>query len=147
MADHNIETALKEEAKTLERALEAMPEFRRLKVIQKALADLAAIGAGKNVIADTFKLTLPSKLASSINQAAGFALEEVGYPLSTQELLKATPRYGRTVGGQNPATNLSNSLSSDKKFQSVPWDGGRAWWFANRPVPQSQGGKKNQAAE
>ena len=34
--------------------------------------------------------------------------------------------------------NIVSALSHDNSLQSVAWEGGRAWWYAGRPVPDQR---------
>jgi hypothetical protein len=65
-----------------------------------------------------------------------FALEDAGSPLSTRRLVEDIPRYGRSMKAKNPVWGLSNTLSTNPRFQSVPWNGAKAWWFSGRDVPR-----------
>ena len=35
---------------------------------------------------------------------------------------------------------VQSSLSKDVRFESVAWRGGRAWWYADKPVPKETAG-------
>ncbi len=137
-----LEKALREEAKELERLLEESREYRRLRIVTQALADLDAIPApprqGAVLVVSGARVLKRPRLASSIQQAALFALEDAGSPVSTREMLDAVQRYGKTVRAKNPVWGLSNTLSTDKRFRSVPWNGARGWWFSDKEVPDQE---------
>jgi hypothetical protein len=45
------------------------------------------------------------------------------------------------MSGGDPAKAkivVQSSLSKDKRFKSVPWEGKRAWWYADRPIPKRE---------
>ncbi len=64
------------------------------------------------------------------------ALIDKGYPMSVNELVDVLPQYGARVGGAKPAVNLSSILSKrGTDFISVQWQGRRAWWLKDRPMP------------
>jgi hypothetical protein len=134
-----LEDALHAEARHLEMELEAVPAFRRLHVVRTALRELKAIqnGAAPSMPVKP-GLVRPAeggRIATSIAQAVIFALEESGTPVPTRQLLEDIRRYGRIVKAKNPVWGLSNMLSTDKRLQSVPWAGAKAWWFSGREVP------------
>lgn len=136
----DAEKALERQIAMLEHELAANPTYRQLQVLRHALAELKAIrspeGFGVNIQRHDVAW-LGSRTASSIPQAARFALEDNKKPTTTQELLGLLPKYGKRVGGKNPLTGLSNTLSSDNAFISIRWGDGKAWWLADQPVPAS----------
>jgi hypothetical protein len=36
--------------------------------------------------------------------------------------------------------NVTSSLSKDERVKSIPWEGGRVWWFADRADPKKGNG-------
>jgi len=140
MAEDTIESAMKHEADSLEKLLAQRPEYLRLQILRKALRELEAVKpatASKNGVEQpALFATTATKTATSIGQATEFALNDAGIPLTTRELMTAIPRYGKAPQGKNPATNLSNNLSSDERFKSIEWQGNKAWWFSGRDVPR-----------
>jgi hypothetical protein len=47
----------------------------------------------------------------------------------------------RPLSGDNIAKAkivVQSSLSKDKRFKSVPWEGKRAWWYADKPLPKRE---------
>jgi hypothetical protein len=71
---------------------------------------------------------------------ANRALTEAGKPIPTADMVEYISRH-RTL--RNPALAkivIQSSLSKDKRFESIPWEGRRAWWFTDRPVPKETAG-------
>jgi len=128
-----VEKILSEEIAQIERRLEASPDYRRLKVLRKTLAELVAIGATPRASTVTYGGGEPRPL--SVPSAVIMALDEAGAPLSTRNLLEEVEKRGKRVGGQTPVNTLSNTLSQDPRFKSVIWNGGRGWWFTDRALP------------
>jgi hypothetical protein len=68
------------------------------------------------------------------------ALTEVGRPVRTDKLMEFIAQR-RPLSGDDPAKAkivIQSSLSKDKRFKSVPWEGKRAWWYADRPLPKKE---------
>lgn len=116
--------ALQREASSLRAELAESPVAQRLAIVERTL----------RAIEDVAK-PVQYPAASSIPQAAYFALEDAKEPMRTVELLDIIKRYGRSLRAAKPVWALSNTLSGDPRFVSVPWRFGRAWWFADRPTP------------
>jgi hypothetical protein len=130
----NIEDALRHEQAMLEQALSKSPEYQRLTIIRKALMELKALRSSSPTVTvplNTLFRTVHNdkRQATSIGQGAEFAIEDRGTPLTTRELLAILPEYGKEPAGKNPATNLSNNLSSDARFKSVMYKNNSAWWL------------------
>jgi hypothetical protein len=68
------------------------------------------------------------------------ALTEAGRPVRTNKLMEFIAQH-RPISGGDPAKAkivVQSSLSKDKRFKSVPWEGKRAWWYADRPIPKRE---------
>lgn len=141
MSSANPEKVLRDQIAGLEAELSVDPRFMTLQILRKALTDIEALKSstatpvvpGEPAAPRTTLLT--GKWASSIPQAAQFALEDAGHPLPVRRLLAELPKYGKTVGGNDPAIGLSNTLSSHGAFESVTWRGQKAWWIKGKPLP------------
>jgi hypothetical protein len=75
----------------------------------------------------------------SHSQATAALLEREGIPLPVSILVPNVRGLGATLTGKDPEINLSSSLSRDKIFRSVRYQGRPCWWFADRPFPGEQG--------
>jgi hypothetical protein len=59
----------------------------------------------------------------------------VNRPVSTGELMDYIGTR-RTIDDAKKVRNVvQSSLSKDERFESIEWRGGRAWWYADKPVP------------
>lgn len=71
--------------------------------------------------------------------AAYAVLQSTMQPMTTAELIDPVRKMGATLGGDDPATNLSSSLSREKdRFQSLRWNRKTCWWFKDVEVPQEE---------
>jgi hypothetical protein len=77
------------------------------------------------------------------------ALGESGMPLSTNAIIDYIAAH-RTIGNGNDPKKarivVQSSLSKDVRFQSIVWQGGRAWWHADKPVPKIEAAGARPAA-
>ena len=71
----------------------------------------------------------------SQGDAAHLVLSERGEPVPVVELLDHVRAEGAVVEGKRPHINLSSTLSRDKRFRTVRYEGRPAWWLADRPFP------------
>jgi hypothetical protein len=131
----NLEAVLLAEEMDLEAKLAAMPEYRRLQFVRKTLADLKALPRVASASAGNGTDNGAVVPPRSTPAAAQAALEATGHPLDTRALLPIMPKFGKVVGGLDPARNLSSTLSADERFESVDWNGARSWWLAGKPLP------------
>lgn len=67
------------------------------------------------------------------------AITEAGKPVRTNKLMEFIAQH-RPLSGDPAKAKIviQSSLSKDKRFKSVPWEGKRAWWYADRPVPKRE---------
>jgi hypothetical protein len=67
---------------------------------------------------------------------ADTAMAAAGKPVTTIELMEYISAR-RPIGDPKKARIVvQSSLSKDERFESIEWRGGRAWWYAGRPVPK-----------
>jgi len=67
------------------------------------------------------------------------ALRERGRPIPTPQLMEYIGSKRRLADDAERAkVTVTSTLSKSQHFRSVPWEGGRAWWFADRPVPKTE---------
>jgi hypothetical protein len=68
------------------------------------------------------------------------ALTETGRPIPTNKIMDYIAQR-RPLSGGDPAKAkivVQSSLSKDRRFISVPWEGRRAWWYADKPIPKKE---------
>jgi hypothetical protein len=78
---------------------------------------------------------------------ADHALAASGLPLSTTALMDYITAH-RAVGDDPKKARIvvQSSLSKHERFRSIPWQGGRAWWYADKPVPKMETASAKPAA-
>lgn len=126
-----------------------MPEWKAFRAVNRALLALEAEPAATPKPQPRLAIRVRPRLNGefpSYMSLADKALTDAGKPIPTTGVveyiaarrpLSGTPDTARTV--------IQSSLSKDKRFRSVPWEGRRAWWFVDRPVPKLV--PKNETAE
>jgi hypothetical protein len=63
--------------------------------------------------------------------------KEKGFPASTSEIVEFVGRHKTLPEDPHKAKlNIGSALSRDKRLRSISWQGGRAWWRADQPVPE-----------
>lgn len=139
----------------IEGRLLANPDYRALLSLDRAIGELASdlptlrkhlkpsvLEQHRTPASDfkmwTAKWVRPEFETSKVSQAdAAFnVLKLAGIPMTTAELIDPVRNLGATLGGDDPAVNLSSSLSRDKdRFQSIRWNRRSCWWFKDVPIP------------
>jgi hypothetical protein len=122
------EKALAQELAQVEAEIADTPLGKRAKRLRTALDALLVI-------------TTPSKSSPapwSYSMIAIAAIDEANKPLSTKEILDWANTNEHPIGGANPATNLSNTLSAHASIKSLEWNGGRRWWNTLRGNPPKE---------
>jgi hypothetical protein len=127
-------------AAALDAKIGNMPEWQAFRHLDRALLALEAEQP-------TPPLTALRKLRLRINGAhpsymslVDKALTETGKPIPTNKIMEYIAQR-RPLSGGDPAKAkivVQSSLSKDKRFRSIPWEGGRAWWYADKPVPKKE---------
>lgn len=56
-------------------------------------------------------------------------------PLHIKDFLQKTIAAGAEINGGNPLANFRSTVSKDKRFKSVVFNGRYYWWLAATPVP------------
>jgi hypothetical protein len=140
-------------AKVLDAKFATLPEWIAFRAIDRALLALDEADASRpESSSNTRVLTaaiLPERFAPrayySGPPGAGFpsyvaltaqALGETKQPITSNELvyyIKSVRALGDDL--EKAKVNITSSVSKDKRFASVPWANGRAWWWADQPIP------------
>jgi len=120
----------------LDTKLANLSEWKIFRSIDRALFALDA----KPIAAPVIRIGRPRIRLNGGDQPsymalADRALTEAGKPMSTTDIVGYIGRH-RALAGDKARIVIQSSLSKDKRFKSIPWAGSRAWWYADRPVPQ-----------
>jgi hypothetical protein len=77
-----------------------------------------------------------AQFAGTYPDLAVAALNQHGYPIATPELMQVIGKY-RPLRDDSRKTivNITSSFSHDKRLTNIKWQGGRAWWLADKPLP------------
>lgn len=142
MADPSpfLRKALKERDE-LARKLEANPEYRRLRALERLIAAYQD-EPGTPVVApkppSQFSLVgEPEPEASAprrveiVAAAAAEEIEKRKAPIPTQEMLGLLTARGIEIGGRDPRNNLAAMLSNSKRFLSRR---GLGWYLPTTPM-------------
>lgn len=144
-------TSMLELESQIEARLLDNPDYRALMALRKAIVEVRGPVHQKTTVerpkvfygggeAIPIRPQAPHR-APSQTEAAFQALCDKNMPLGTHELLEEARKLGASVGGKDPITNLSSSLSRDTRLHSIKWGDKRVWWFRDReppPLEQSQ---------
>jgi hypothetical protein len=113
-----------------------LPEWRAFRAIDNALAAFDAIATAATTSLSEAVGSATAALGKSYAELALHALTERGRPVTTPEMVEFIgKRRELPEDVERAKINISSAFSHDERLQSVPWQGGRAWWFAGRPVP------------
>jgi len=128
-------------AAALDAKIGNMPEWQAFRAADRALLALALSqpSASKSIPIPRPRLRINDGAPIPYMTLADKALTEADKPLTTAEVVdyigKHRPLPNPPGDRQRVKITIQSSLSKDERFRSVPWQGGRAWWYANRPVP------------
>jgi hypothetical protein len=122
-----------------------VPEWKAFRAIDRAL--LASITKAPSAPAPVPQRVQIPRRRLRINDDAPIpymtladkALAATGKPITTSALMEYIIAR-RTVGNDPKKARIvvQSSLSKDERFRSIPWESGRAWWYADRPVPKKE---------
>jgi hypothetical protein len=115
------------------------PEWRAFRAIDRALlaALTKAVPQGRPH-RERAPLNFDASSPTPYMKLAAKALDEIGEPLTTARLMEYIGAR-RSIGDPTKARNVvQSSLSKHDRFKSIPWEGGRAWWYADKPVPKKE---------
>ncbi len=134
MADSvEILSAIKELRDSIRRKLLSNPEFKALLALEKVIAEIEGTPTS-GAAHMTSSSNPPASRQLTQPEAAAKLLEQYG-PLTTAEILGRIGSFGVTVSGNDPAVNLSSSLSKSGQFRSIRLNGMSHWWFKERELP------------
>lgn len=130
-------------AAALDAKIGHMPEWQAFRHLDRALLALEAEQPEDSptlkIIPKPLRIRVrPNGVPPSYMSLADQALSETGKPIPTDKIVDYIAQH-RPLSGDDPAKAkivIQSSLSKDKRFKSVPWDGRRAWWYADKPIPK-----------
>jgi hypothetical protein len=118
----------------LDTKLGNMPEWKAFRAIQRAIS---AEEEAPNPPPKTRTRTPQPGQALPYTVLTGSAIKERGRPIPTPTLIEFIGQH-RDLGPdlERAKVNITSTLSKSPLFKSVPWEGGKGWWYANQPVPK-----------
>jgi hypothetical protein len=124
----------------LDAKLKDMPEWQAFRAIDRALIALESeqVPAPKRSVYQTLQKIAPMPSYVSLTMKA---LNERGRPITTPALMDFIGKH-RALGDdpEKAKINVTSTLSKDDRFRSIPWKGGRAWWWSDKEVPIEEAG-------
>jgi len=132
-------------AAALDAKIGNMPEWKAFRAVDRALL---ALEAERPMPAGPASLKITSQIKRrrlnggaylSYMALADQALKQAGKPVSTPGIVDYISKHRPLLGDPDKAKIvIQSSLSKDKRFESVPWEGRRAWWYADKPIPKNE---------
>lgn len=135
-------------ASVLDVKLAEMPEWKAFRAIDRALLALDILPAKESAAAPQTKMVrvpkhfaprqlVPGRLAvvKPYVVLAIEALTEIQKPIPTPTLIDFIGKRRPLGDVEKAKVNITSSLSKDSRFKSVAWENGKAWWWADKPVP------------
>jgi hypothetical protein len=127
----------------LDAKLANMPEWKAFRAIDRALlsASDADRGEGGAPVHRVRPRLNGHGQTPSYTALTDMALKERGKPIPTPLLMAFIgSRRMLDPDAERAKVTVTSTLSKSPLFKSVPWEGGRAWWYADRPTPKETAG-------
>ena len=144
-----LQKAREELAKGLDAKLHDMPERRAIRAIERAILAMTTEENDREPLEPAkppkthVEIKFPGgsavRLHLTYTRLTALASEEKGKPITTPELMEFIGKNRPLDSDLEKAKiNVTSSLSKDKKFKSVPWENGAAWWWSDREIPKKE---------
>ena len=135
-----LSKARQEMLEILDERLAKMPEWRAFRAMDKALSVLTGTTTSAIDPAPNCQPARRRGRTPGVPTYADLALEAingVAAPMPTNDIVKfVAAKRNLDLGDDRIRVNIQTGLSRDKRIDSVPWLGGRAWWHAGQAVPE-----------
>jgi hypothetical protein len=117
-----------------------VPEWKAFRAIDRALlAETERSSGSAPPHRERPRLNGRNDQPHSYTALTGLALQERGKPIPTPQLMEFIgARRKLDSDSEKAKVTVTSTLSKSPRYKSVPWEGGRAWWFADRPVPKNE---------
>lgn len=124
----------------LDERLAKMPEWRAFRAMDKALSVLTGTAPAAADSTPNRKPVRRRGRTPGVPTYADLALEAIDatrVPMPTNDIVKfVAAKRNLDPGDGRIRVNIQTGLSRDKRIDSVPWLGGRAWWHSGQAVPK-----------
>jgi hypothetical protein len=146
-AKSNVLEAHEAMAAVLDAKFANVPEWKAFRAIDRALISEIERGATTSAPAAATPRVQPrlnghsehGGQPGSYNALTDLALKERGKPIPTPLLMAFIAARRKLDPDLDKAKNtVTSTLSKHPRYRSVPWEGGQAWWYADRPVPKNE---------
>ena len=124
----------------LDAKLANMPEWKAFRAIDRALLNAGDTerGEGKTFVQRWRPRLNPDGQSQSYTALTDIALKERGKPIPTPALMEFIgARRKLDPDTEKAKITVTSTLSKSPHYKSVLWEGGRGWWYADRPVPKN----------
>lgn len=125
----------------LDEKLANMPEWKAFRAMDKAIAAMSATPSSE-ANRDRPAAILRRGRTPDVPSYVDLALEAIttkGFPLSTTDIVEFIgQKRPISSDGEKARINIQSGLSRNKRIKSIPWHGGRAWWFPDRKPPHKE---------
>jgi hypothetical protein len=127
-------------AAVLDARFSDLPEWKAFRAIDRALLALETeriATAGAPMV--PVRIRVRTNQPPSYNILTDLALKELGRPVSTPQLMAFIgQRRPLDPDPKKAKINVTSTLSKSSQFDNVEWEGGTAWWYADRPLPKKE---------
>jgi hypothetical protein len=111
------------------------PEWKAFRAIDRALLALEAESGSRPGPRDRSRPNGRGDQPPSYTALTDMALQESGKPVPTKHLMEfIAARRKLDDDAEKAKVTVTSTLSKSPHYKSVQWEGGRAWWYANRPA-------------
>jgi len=126
-------------AAVLDAKLGMMPEWKAFRAIDRALLALDTLSPDGLSVPAAARRSRPNGAPPSYMSLADQAMTDGGKPITTANLMEYIANRRQLSGDAARAKIVvQSSLSKDKRFRSIAWDGVRAWWYTDKPIPKKE---------
>lgn len=128
-------------AAVLDAKLGALPEWKAFRAIDRALLALDTISAPMPAAQRPLDISRRRHAGTppSYTALAEQIIGETGKPVPTKDIMAFIGSKRPIASDPDKAkVSVQSSLSKDRRFKNVSWEGGRAWWYADRPIPKRE---------
>jgi hypothetical protein len=118
-----------------------VPEWKAFRAIDRALLALETEQADAELPLTPHRVRTRLRLNQppSYNALADSLLSETKRPVTTSQLMAFIGAHRKLNPDPNKAKiNVTSSLSKSPQYRNIPWEGGTAWWYSDRPLPKKE---------
>jgi len=123
----------------LDQKLKTVPEWRAFRAVDRAIAAMDTAAPAAPMLTNHGEDGSLGPLGNSYPDLGLQAIQSYGRPVPTPQMVQyIRDRRELPDDADRAKVNISSALSHDERLKNVPWQGGRAWWYADRQVPNQE---------